>query len=335
MSKLLLSFIIATLLLAGCLSPVAAPNALAPVNVCYVKGASSQVAGLYAFEKGLFQKHGLQVKLIAMESGSKAATALIAGDLDICLMSGTSIINGVAAGADPVMIGGLINTYIYSLMVTPEIQTPADLKGKVLATNQAGGATDVAIRATLKHFGLQPDVDVMLLAAGSQGERLVAMEAGQAVGTIVTVPESVQATKKGFHQLFDVASLQMPVSYVTVSSTRSYLAANRSLALAFMRAISESVAAMKKDKPGTIEVLAKYLLLDVTTDADSLNEAYAVLVNKYMSTVPYPTIEGIQAEIEILKVENPQVATLDPETVVDMSLVRELEESGWFKQLYE
>ena len=48
MSQLLLSFIIATLLLAGCLSPVAAPNALAPVNVCYVKGASSQVAGLYA-----------------------------------------------------------------------------------------------------------------------------------------------------------------------------------------------------------------------------------------------------------------------------------------------
>lgn len=42
-----------------------------------------------------------------------------------------------------------------------------------------------------------------------------------------------------------------------------------------------------------------------------------------------------QAEIGILALENPQVATLKPEDVVDMNVVCELEESGWFKGLYE
>ena len=98
---------------------------------------------------------------------------------------------------------------------------------------------------------------------------------------------------------------------------------------------SEAVALMKKDKPGTIAILAKYLLLDSVADAASLEAAYAILVQKYMESVPYPTLEGIQSEIAILATENPQVANLTPEDVVDLSIVRELEESGWFQVLYE
>lgn len=134
---------ICVLLLGGCIAPIRPPTtiiAASPVsmNVCYVRGASSHVAVMYAFEKGLFQKHGLSVQLLAMDGGSKAGTALIAGEADICLMSGGSVINGIAAGADPVIIGGVFNTQIYSLVVAAEIRTANDLKGKVSATDRAG-----------------------------------------------------------------------------------------------------------------------------------------------------------------------------------------------------
>ena len=161
------------------------------------------------------------------------------------------------------------------------------------------------------------------------------MAAGQVSAALVTVPESVKALDRGFYQLFDVATLQLPTPYVTIATTRSYLAINRPYALQFLKAISEAVALMKKDKPGTIAILAKYLLLDSVADAASLEAAYAILVQKYMESVPYPTLEGIQSEIAILATENPQVANLTPEDVVDLSIVRELEESGWFQVLYE
>ncbi len=332
-----------TILLSSCIAPIQPSSALidtstsAPVsmNACYINGSSAHVAVQYAFEKGLFQKHGLQVNLLGTESGSKAGTALITGSFDLCSMSGSAIISAVAAGADPVIIGGLSNTSIYALMVTAEIQTPADLAGKVVATNQPGGGVDLVTRRVLQHLGLQPDQDVTLLAVGGQGERMAAMAAGQAAGTLMTVPESVKAVEKGFHQLFDVATLQLPTPYVTIATTRTYLATNRPQVVQFMAAISEAVALMKKDRPGTIETLAKYLQFDPIADAASLEEAYTVLVQKYMERIPYPTLEGIQAEIEILALENPQVATLKPEDVVDMSVVRELEENGWFKTLYE
>lgn len=101
-----------------------------------------------------------------------------------------------------------------------------------------------------------------------------------------------------------------------------------------MKALSEAIAAMKKDQDGTLAILAQYLLLDPVTDKASLAAAYTNLVQNNIESVP-STAEGIQAEINTLASENPQVATLKPEMVMDTSLVRELEENGWFKQLYE
>jgi NitT/TauT family transport system substrate-binding protein len=342
MHRVIIFVLICAVLLNGCVAPIVSGvpsppevTALAPMTVCYVNGASSHIAVLYAFEKGMFQKHGLSVNLVAMGSGSKAGAALIAGEFDMCLMSGSSIINGVAAGADTVIIGGLFNTQLYSLVVAAEIKTADDLKGKVLAINQPGGATDIVMRAALNELGLRPESDVQVLSIGGQGERMAAMDAGQVVGTLVTVPESAKSIEKGYHELLDISTLELPAAYVTVSTRRSYLEANRDQALQFMRALTEAIAAMKEDRDGTVATLAQYMLLDPVTDATSLEAAYTNLVQKNIVAIPYPTSEGIQAEIEALASENPRVAALTPEMVMDTSLVRELEESGWFEQLYE
>lgn len=328
------------LLFAGCVPLGQAPAApaaelLTPVTVSNISGNSSQVAVFYALDKGLFAQHGLDVTLVTIKSASQTASALISGDLDFALMSGTASVNGVAAGADPVIIGGLLNTSVYALMVPAEIQTPADLIGKAVAINQPGGGSDLIMRKVLTHLGLEPDEEVMLLSIGGQSDRMAAMAAGQVAGTLVTVPESIHAEENGFHPLFDVASMGDPTPYVTVTTTRSYLAAHRPQALQFMAAVSEAIALMKQDKAGTIEVLANQLQLDPRDDAPMLEAAYTVLVEQYMMQIPYPTLEGVEAEIAILAQENPQVAKLTAEDVVDMSLVRELEESGWFDKLYE
>lgn len=335
--------VICTILLSGCIQRIESPTAAVTdelatstaMNVCYINGAASHVALLYAFEKGIFQKYGLSVELTAMRSGSTASAAMIANELDICLMSGSSVINGVAAGADPVIIGGLFNSHIYSLIVTAEIESAEQLKGNVLAINRASGTTDIVMRAALQHLGLQADTDLQLLTVGGQSERIAAMTAGQVVGTVATVPESVRAIEKGFHELLDISTLNLPTAYVTVATRRSYLETHRDSALRFMQAVTEATAAMKKDKVGTIAILAQYLLLDPTTDASSLEVAYANLVQTHIEPIPYVTTEGIQADIAVLSSRNPQVATLTPEMVMDMSLVHELEQSGWFEELYE
>jgi ABC-type nitrate/sulfonate/bicarbonate transport system substrate-binding protein len=244
------------------------------------------------------------------------------------------VVNAAVAGEDLVMIAGLFNTYTYSLIVTPKIKTVQDIKGKALAISEPGSASDSAIRASLKSLNLKPEKDVAIVAIGGESERLAAMETGQVVGTVVTVPITAQAKKKGVHILVDMSKQNVPYLHTGISTTKRYIQANRKVTLSFMKAIVEAIALMKKDRDGAIAVMAKYLLLDPNQDAVSLNEAYDILIQNYLSKIPYPSLDGIQTLLKNLNQENLKAANFQPEYITDMSLLKELETTGFIRNLY-
>src|SRR5688572_22445172 len=258
--------LIAGLTLAACAAPPGTPPALIPVTACYSSLSGTQSVAPYAFEQGLFTKHGLDVELVYIDSGSTAATALIAGDVDVCQMAGTAAINAAAAGAPVKVIAGLFNTYVYSLMVTPDIQTPEDLIGKAVAISQPGSASDLAVRVALKGLGLEPDEDVAVLAIGGQSERLAALLAGSVSGTLVSVPETAKARELGFHELLDMSTLNTSYQHTTVSARQDFIDDHRDAALRFLKAIAEAATRMKSDREGTVAVVAEYMLLDPVAD---------------------------------------------------------------------
>ena len=278
-------------------------------------------------------EYGLDVELIQIGRGAKAVAALIAGEVQVCQLAGASVIHAAAAGEDVVLIGGLYNTHLYSLMVRPEIASAADLKGKAVAISQPGSGSDSAMRAALRHLNLTPDKDVTLMMIGSQSERLAAMESGQIAGTLVSVPETVKAKEKGYRELLSMPTLNIPYPSGSIATTRRFISANRPAALNLMKAISTAIARMKQDQEGTYEVMAKCMKLDRQTDAATLAEGYAELVRKNLVDAPYPMLEGIAAEITAAAAENPNAAKLKPEDIVDASLVRELETTGFLSKL--
>jgi NitT/TauT family transport system substrate-binding protein len=311
------------------------PSPLFQLDVCFSAPSGTMAVAWYAFEKGLFKKYGLDINLVYISSGSKAVSAMIAGDVDFCQVSGPAVVSAAVAGEDLVMIGGLFNTYVYSLMVTPDIKTPEDLRGKAVAISQAGGSSDTAMREALKSMNLKPDEDVAILAVGGQAERLAAMETGAVAGTVVSVPESVEAKEMGYQVLLDMSKLGTPYQHTGIATSKSFIKDNRQVAVNFMKAISEAIAMMKEDKEGTMQVMAEYLLLDVEEDEASLTEAHEVLIKGYLPQAPYPTLEGIQTELTSLQAENPAAASFKPENVVDLSIVQELEKSGFISALYQ
>jgi NitT/TauT family transport system substrate-binding protein len=309
------------------------PTVLTKIDVCFSGDSGTQAVVWYAFEKGLFKKYGLDVKLVSITGGSQAATAMITGEMDFCQIAGSAVVNAVVAGEDLVIIGGLFNTYATSFMVRPEIKTATDLRGKAVAISKPGSASDTEIRVALKELNLQPDKEVAVLAVGGQGERMAAMESGQVAGTVFSPPNTLEGREKGYRELLDLSKLNLPFQHTSLVTTRPYLAENPEVAQAFMQATIEAIARMKQDPSGTKAVMAKYLLLDEENDADALNEAYTVLIQKTLSEVPYPTLEGIQAILTELKTENSTAAKVKPEDVADLSLVQTLEDSGFIDQV--
>jgi NitT/TauT family transport system substrate-binding protein len=281
----------------------------------------------------LFEKYGLEVKLVYINSGTKAVTALLAGDVDICQIAGSAVVNAVAAGQDAVMIAGLYNTYPASLMVTASIKTAQDLHGKALAITQPGSSTDVGTRLALKQLGLEPDKDVALLAIGEEGARMAAMEAGQVAGSLLTSPDTLIGRQKGYTTLLDLGATNIPYQHTGIATTRKYIAAHPAEVENFMKAVLEAISLMKKDPAGTKTTMAKYLLLDPDKDAASLEDAYQSLILNGLSDIPYPTLPGIQTLIDYQSASNAAVGQITPDQVVDLSILNALQDSGFIAQL--
>lgn len=306
---------------------------LTPLTLCASGTSGAHVVGWYALDQGLFENYGLDVSLIDIGGGSKAAAALIAGEVDVCQMAGSGVFNAVIAGEDLALIANLYNAYLYTLVVSPDIHTGEDLIGKAIAISSPGSATELAVRKALQSLGLDVDKDVTLLAAGEDGDRLQAMESGQVAGTVISPPMTLLARNKGYHELVNLSEQHWPYIRLGYATTRDMISEDRETMVAFMKAILESIYRLKNDPAGAKASLAKYMLLDVEGDAAILEEAYQELIKKYLLEVPIVSEESIDAILQEIALENPDAATLQPDSFIDRSLLQELIDAGFLEQL--
>jgi ABC-type nitrate/sulfonate/bicarbonate transport system substrate-binding protein len=119
-----------------------------------------------AQEQGYFEREGLTVEFAHILSTSRALQAVVAGDIDITTVDPVTVVQSSLAGADVKMFLAITNRFGFSVMVQPEIQTPQELKGKVLGVTRYGSSTDTALRFILNQWKVVPMKDVALLQVG-------------------------------------------------------------------------------------------------------------------------------------------------------------------------
>jgi ABC-type nitrate/sulfonate/bicarbonate transport system substrate-binding protein len=259
---------------------------------------------------------------------------LVSRSAPLCQISGPAVVYGIVAGADLAIIGNLIDTYTYSLMVPTRVRSAADLRGKAVAVSAAGSAAEKSMRLALEILGLRPHKDVTLLEIGSQGDRTAAMEAGYVAGTLLTPPETVIAKKKGFHELLDMSTTGLPDLHSGMITTKAFIKDNRETVLRFMKAMAESIFLIKNDKPSALAVMAKLFQLDLQKESAVLDETYQIFLKDKLLDVPAPSLAGVEAILEDIRKENPTASQFKPDQMVDRSIIAELEQEGFFRELW-
>ena len=155
---------------------------LVPIKIAYATTSGIRLPLWIAEEAKLYEKYGLDAKLINIPSGNTAISALVSGEVDIISGSGSATI--VAAGRGlPVVIVGSFGSTTYKLVANPGV---TDLRGKVVGTSRIGSSTDFGLRRALSRLGLTPDKDVKILATGigEADKRIMLMLQGRMDGTI-------------------------------------------------------------------------------------------------------------------------------------------------------
>ena len=79
------------------------------------------------------------------------------------------------------------------------------------------------------------------MTAGGSPEVLAGMQQGKFQAGVLTSPTSTIATKTGYREIFDLASLDFPFPVISVVSTRMSLDANPDVIFNILKATSEAI----------------------------------------------------------------------------------------------
>ena len=305
---------------------------LEKITIAY-SSISGHMAPLWITQdRGFFRKHGLDVQLVFIESGSTAAKSLISKDVGFAQMAGAGVVQSHLQGTDIVMIAGFLNTMDYQLMVEKSISRPDHLRGKTLAVSRLGSSSDFATRYALNKYGLMPDRDVTILEIGSQPARFAALEAGKIQGAMVAVPLTLKAKALGFHALADLQMLGLEYQHTGLATTQALIKSRPDLVRNVMKAYVEGIHYYKTQPAESLAILGKYLK---TSETDVLMEVYKNIGLKLTPEKPYPTLRGIEVILREIAARNPKTKSARPEEFMDLTFVRELDTSGFIDRLYK
>jgi ABC-type nitrate/sulfonate/bicarbonate transport system substrate-binding protein len=297
----------------------------ANINVVWTSEVG-QFAPLWVTKEAqLFEKYGNQVQLIFIQGATSAAAALISGDAQVGMFSPQVVIETATKGLDLTMFGRLGNNMDNRIYAKKGIKSLKEVKR--IAISRFGSNADFAARFLLQREGLRPDTDVALLQVGNQSNRIAAVETNNADAAMLTPPMTLQARKLGLNLLVDASKLNIPYSSLFFVARKSYLDKMRAALVNFTKAMIEGVHRYKIDKEFSLKVLAKYMKLQ---DREVLEENF----REYdFPLKPYPSKEYYDLPIQEVGKKNPKVLKENPDRYADMTLVKEIDASGFIDKL--
>lgn len=287
-----------------------------------------------AEQKGLFRKHGIDTEIIVTGQGGAAGiSALLANDIQLVASAGDSLVAAALQGADTVMIAGVVNKGLQRIMVRPDIKTPAELKGKRVGVTRIGAVSHSVLLMILKRWNMSPS-DVQVLQVGSSPNMLASLDKGGLDAAVITIPSMFVAEDRGYKVLLDLADTDIYYLQTMVATTRSYVKTNRDKAIRFLKGYLEGIAYFKQNRKESLEVVKKKLRLDANQERN-LEKAFDLLNAKYYEAMPYPSMRGVETVLGFVEKDNPKAKTADPKSFVDESMLREIDQSGFVKALYQ
>ena len=199
-------FFVSIILLGSTLAPVdrATGADARKVTLSYSAISMTWFPVKVAIERGFFRSEGLEPQLIQM-NGNVATVALANGHVDFSLNI-SPVLNGAMQGLGTKLVAALNSRPFFSLVVRPEIGSPADLKGKVFAVSSFGNTQAILTEKHLQHFGLKKS-EYQLLAMGATPARVAALEKNIAQGSLMPLPTNVQLENRGYRLLGNTAEI--------------------------------------------------------------------------------------------------------------------------------
>jgi len=240
--------------------------------------------------KDFFRQEGIEAEIIRMNP-NVATMALVSGDIDYSTLIG-SVIGANLKGAKLKMIARSQDRTPLSLVGKAAIKSVTELKGKTIGVGSYGSTPDIIARMVVKHYGVDPETEIKMLALGSDSARLTALKEGVVDAIIVAPPVDFEGKKMGFNILSRACDI-LRFPYNGLGTSVEKITERPDGVKRVIRAIVRANGFIRRNREGAIQVLVNW----TKTKPEFAEAAYDSTVGVFSQDGTIPE-DGLRLVIE-------------------------------------
>jgi NitT/TauT family transport system substrate-binding protein len=269
-----------------------------------------------AVHRGFFNDEGIDIELPRLVP-AMAQNALMAGEVQYHGLADSGL-RLAARGAPIKAIFYGADRPMYYLVGQKEVRSVAELKGKKVGVSQFGGTSDLSARLALKHFGVEPERDALIIQIGVEGTRVAALKVGSVEAIIVPVPAVVLLKRDGFNVISFIGDV---VEFASngYSTTDQRIKEHPEEVKKVLRAMYRGLRFSKENPEETIKIIERQWKVEPVIARES-----------YQAIIPALNDDGIIGEkqlkvhFDIIRRTEKNIGEIPVEKVIDFRLLREV-----------
>ena len=261
------------------------PAVSQPVRGAFPSPSIQILPMMVGAERGFYKREGLDMELIFVRGASTAVQALLANQIQFIFSVGPQM-PAVWEGNDIMLLAQQVGRPTFSLVVTPDIQKIADLKGKKIGVT-FGGSTAAGTKALLELNKINSDKDVEYISLPGNEPKIAAMKQGIISAALLAPPADYLAMKAGMKRLLSLADVFKDTAFTGLAATARTIKENPQMVKRMVRAIVRSVIHTRDNPEDALQVAMKRLGME----RDAAQDAYQMIRE---ALVPVPTEKGVE-----------------------------------------
>ena len=281
-----------------------------------------------AARKGFWKKYDLDVELILL-SGAVIIPTLLSGSLDVVVGSDTSAIISNLKGGNNLRLGVTTNSLGSTLVTQRSVDSIKQMKGKIIGIGSQGfSSLELRLSKLLLDNGIDPEKEVKFLPiGGNPSARVAALENGLVIAAMITPPYDRVAIESGMKSL---AKIDAPVIAGGINVRSDYLQGNREKLVRFLKGYIEGIHFLINNKKETIKIFSDYL---GARDPKVIEFFYGEIAGRVEKNLT-PDPESVRFTLDFIARLNPKAKEVKTTDFSDLSLLEEIQKSGFIEKLY-
>jgi ABC-type nitrate/sulfonate/bicarbonate transport system substrate-binding protein len=245
-------------LAAALLAVPGAALAETPLKMAVVSRTVFYLPAWTAEQQGFFKAAGLDVQMKVYDTSEQIFADLRGGSQDVAIASTESVIADAYKGGRLRIVAGNAQRPPHFIIVQPEIQSLAGLKGKLMGVVSMHEGTTFFVPDIARKAGLAAG-DIRVEAVGGSPTRARLLRERKIDAGMQPYPLSYEAEAEGLRNLGPVADVVPDYQFTAIIVDEDWARSNRTMLIGFLRALKQGTEYMFAHPDEAAELGAKEL----------------------------------------------------------------------------